>query len=178
MIEILASLLILASVWLAARQSIWNWPVGILGVCGFGWVFWQARLYAAAGLQVVFLVQSAWGWWTWSRPDRTVRRATEPLFWHLGYRGLIVGFGIWSALTWTASPSPAMDALTCTLSLIATYLLTYRYLETWAVWGVTNVLYAGLFLSQELYATAALSLTLIGLNRIAYLSWSRPQASS
>lgn len=173
MIEIVAALLTLLCVWLAGRQSIWNWPVGIVAVCCFGWVFWQARLYAAAGLQVVFLVQSAWGWWQWSQPEQRVRRASEPLLWHLGAIGLLGGMAIWSRLTWTASPSPVMDALTCALSLVATYLLAHRYLETWIVWGVTNVLYAGLFLSQGLYATAALSLVLIGLNRIAYLSWSR-----
>lgn len=171
MIEIIASLLTLLCVWLAGRQSLLNWPVGIVAVCCFGWVFWQAKLYAAAALQVVFLVQSAWGWWTWGRQQDVVKcvdRAELP-FW-VG-QTLLAAVPLWLILTAARAAAPLMDALTFCLSLLATYLLTYRYIETWAVWGVTNVLYAGLFLSQGLYAAAALSLTLVGINRIAYLSW-------
>jgi len=35
----------LACVWLCTRESIWNWPVGIVGILLFLVMFFEARLY-------------------------------------------------------------------------------------------------------------------------------------
>lgn len=174
MIEVLAAVLMVLSVWLAGKQETLNWPIGIVAVVLYGWVFWQAGLYGAAGLQALYLAQSIWGWIEWSAEDKPIRQLDRT-----GWLHVAVAFFV--GLLWTYcgllsfSVAPFLDAVTVVLSLIATWLLTYRYLDTWYVWAATNVLYAGLFLSQGLYVTASLSLALLVVNRIAFLSWTHPQ---
>src|SRR5262245_13253497 len=41
-------------VWLTVKQSIWNFPIGLLNVAAYFFVFARARLFADAGLQVVY----------------------------------------------------------------------------------------------------------------------------
>jgi len=55
-------------VWLTVRQSLWCWPVSLLNVSLYAIVFFRARLYADVGLQAVFFVLCALGWWRWLHP--------------------------------------------------------------------------------------------------------------
>src|SRR3954465_7102957 len=52
-------------VWLTVRESVWNFPIGMLNVATFAFVFVRARLYADAGLQVVYFVLGGIGWYLW-----------------------------------------------------------------------------------------------------------------
>ena len=61
-LEMLAVALGLANVGLLVRRSIWNYPFGMAMVALYLVIFYEARLYAEAGLQVFFFVVQAWGW--------------------------------------------------------------------------------------------------------------------
>ena len=52
-------------VWLLARENIWNWPIGIANNIFYIVVFLKSGLYGDSGLQVVYIVLAAYGWWTW-----------------------------------------------------------------------------------------------------------------
>ena len=79
-IEIVAALFGVAGVWLSVRQNVWNWPIGIVNVALYVAVFYQAKLYADMGLQVIYIGLALYGWYQWlyGGPGRTtlpVRRA-------------------------------------------------------------------------------------------------------
>jgi nicotinamide mononucleotide transporter len=65
--EILGFVMGAATVPLAVRESAWNWPVGIANNIFFLILFWKAKLYADAILQIVYIVISIFGWWNWVR---------------------------------------------------------------------------------------------------------------
>jgi nicotinamide mononucleotide transporter len=67
MLETIAVLCILANVYLTVRQNIWCWPVGVVGVSFYIYIFFQSKLYSDAGLQVFFLVMQFYGWYQWTR---------------------------------------------------------------------------------------------------------------
>src|SRR3990167_6423296 len=60
-------------VWLVVRQSIWNFPLGLLNVAAYAWIFYDYRLYADAGLQVIYFILNLAGWYLWlfGGKDRT-----------------------------------------------------------------------------------------------------------
>ena len=55
-LELVASLLGFACVWLAAQNKILNWPVAMLSTLLYAFCFAEAHLFSDALLQVVFLV--------------------------------------------------------------------------------------------------------------------------
>src|SRR5665213_1928498 len=65
--EIIGTVLGVIGVWLMIRQNIWGWPVGLVQVAVYGWVFFDAKLYSDAILQVAFFLIQAYGWWHWLR---------------------------------------------------------------------------------------------------------------
>ena len=63
--EIIGTVLGVIGVWLMIRQNIWGWPVGLVQVAVYAWVFFDARLYSDTILQVLFFAIQAYGWWHW-----------------------------------------------------------------------------------------------------------------
>src|SRR5215472_4218371 len=63
--EIVAAALGLVNVGLLVRRSIWNYAFGIASVALYGYVFYTARLYSDAILQIYFFTMQFYGWWNW-----------------------------------------------------------------------------------------------------------------
>ena len=51
--EILAVVFGIISVYLSTRENIWSWPTALINVGLYFVVFYEAKLYADMGLQVV-----------------------------------------------------------------------------------------------------------------------------
>ena len=64
-IEIAAVLLGLVNVTLVVRRSVWNYPFGIAMVVLYADIFFDAKLYSDALLQLFFLAVQFYGWWNW-----------------------------------------------------------------------------------------------------------------
>lgn len=52
-------------VWLTVKESAWNFPISLINVTTFSFVFFEARLFADATLQVVYFVLTLVGWYFW-----------------------------------------------------------------------------------------------------------------
>ena len=166
-------------VWLVTRQHVANFPVGIANNLVFVVLFWQSGLLANAALQVVYLVLAALGWFWWVRggPDAgrlAVRRAPRRAWPVALVAAVVLTVTIAAVLTRTAeSVQPWADAATTSLSLVAQVMLGRKWLGSWAVWIVTDVLLVALYVSVGLYLTAALYLLFIGLCVHGWRQWSR-----
>jgi nicotinamide mononucleotide transporter len=148
-------------VWLTVKQNIWNFPLGLVNVATFCVVFYRSRLFADAGLQVVYFVLGLVGWSLWLRggENRTplkVTRATAvelSLLIALAAGGTI---GLWQALEPLGGSASFWDALTTSLSLASQWLLNRKRLESWVGWILVDVIYVPLYVSKDLYLTAIL----------------------
>lgn len=166
-------------VWLATRQHVANFPVGIANNLVFVVLFWQSGILANAALQVVYLVLAALGWYWWVRGGAdagrlTVRRAPRAA-WPVALAcAVVLTVGIALLLTRTEeSVQPWADATTTSLSLVAQVMLGRKWLGSWAVWIVTDVLLVALYVSLGLYLTAGLYVLFIGLCVHGWRQWSR-----
>src|SRR3954471_15197442 len=80
--ELLGFVTGIACVALAVAQRIETFPVGIANNVFFIVLFVDARLFADAALQVVYIVLGAMGWWVWATRARgplEVSRASTAL---------------------------------------------------------------------------------------------------
>ena len=168
-------------VWLVARQSLWNFPIGILNNIFFGVLFFRSRLYGDMSLQGVYLVLGALGWafWVWGKrgeaalPVTRVRRLEIfgcALF-------LLISVPLMMRFLHLAGGAvPFWDALTTALSLCAQYLLSRKRLENWWVWMGADLIYVPLYIERELYLTAALYGLFLILCLIGLRDWRKSMA--
>src|SRR5689334_9683494 len=116
-LEIAAFVSGLASVWLARSLHVANWPAGIVSVLCFAWLFVEAKLYADAALQGIFVVLCAYGWWAWTHGGRAAGGGLRierpgPLSLALGFAAAACGMAACAfvLMTWSDSPAPWPDA--------------------------------------------------------------------
>ena len=178
-LELVAAVTGAVSVWLSVRQNIWSWPTAIVNVVLYAIVFYDARLYADTGLQVVYAVLSVYGWYEWlyGGEGRTVLRVTRTSPRIAAVLTLIAAAG--SALLGTLlhratdAALPFMDSFLSSTSLVAQWMMTKKLLENWLVWIAVDVLYVGMFLFKGLYLTAGLYAVFLALAVRGYLDWRR-----
>ena len=167
------------SVYLSTRQNIWSWPTAIVNVGLYAVVFWETGLYSDAGLQVVFLVLSIYGWYEWlhggaNRTELHVSRASARTW--LAVTPIAVVF--WYALARYVATRPGvslpyLDAGLTTVSLVAQWMMTRKILENWILWIVVDVVYVPMYVYKQLPVTAALYTVFLALAVLGYRDWLR-----
>jgi nicotinamide mononucleotide transporter len=169
----------IAGVWLTIRQRIWCWPVGLVNVTLFAFVFFHARLYGAAALQLVYAALSVYGWYQWLHPGpdrRDLVVSWTPRRWWigLGVTGSVFAAGLGVFLqNRTDAALPLLDAATASFSLVAQWMTTRKWIDNWLLWIVVDVVYVGMYLSQRLYPTAGLYAVFLVLATVGFREWRR-----
>jgi nicotinamide mononucleotide transporter len=184
LLELFAAIVGAISVWLSVRQNILSWPTAIVNVVLYAVVFYQAKLYADMGLQVVYAALSIYGWYEWlyggeGRTELHVTRTSPRLAALLAVIALS-GAALLGALLRHATDAalPYMDSFLSSTSLVAQWMMTRKKLENWLLWIAVDVLYVGMFLFKELYLTAGLYAVFLGLAVRGYLDWRRSMAAA
>jgi nicotinamide mononucleotide transporter len=182
-LEIIAVALGIANVGLLVRRSIWNYPFGMAMVTLYCVIFWQARLYGEAGLQVFFFVVQGWGWWLWARAGGLAQSvAVEWMGWPARLAALALvaasalGIG-WAMATFTDAALPYADATIAGASVVAQILLALRRVENWALWIAIDVLSVAVYIDRALYLTAGLYVVFLGLAVAGLVQWARAARS-
>lgn len=178
LIEWIAALYGVISVYLSARENIWNWPTAIVNVGLYSFIFWRTGLYFDMGLQVVYLVLSIYGWYEWlyggtNKSELTVTRAT-PAVWLVAVAVLAVFLVLAHFATRLPGVSlPYLDGSLTALSLVAQWMMTRKILENWILWILVDVAYVPMYVYKKLPVTAALYAVFLILAVLGLVHWSR-----
>lgn len=180
--EILAALFGIVSVYLSTRENIWSWPTAIVNVGLYTLVFFEQRLYADMGLQVIYLALSIYGWYQWlyggaNHSALRVTRVTPRLLGLL----VVIDLAAWLLLSWmlrsyTNASLPWLDSFLTTTSLVAQWMMTRKILENWTIWILVDVVYVPMFIYKELYPTAVLYGIFLVLAVLGHRDWKRSWA--
>ncbi len=156
------------------------WPLAIAASLLYGLLFADSKLYGEAGLQVVFVLVAAWGWWQWrygtqdgatplvvrhlARPDQLKLFALTLAAWPL--LGALLDHA-------TDSDVPYLDAFPTTFSLAGQWLLGRKYVENWPTWVLVNLASVGLFAVKGLWLTVVLYALFLVLAVLGWRAWAR-----
>jgi len=176
-IEVIAAVVGFVCVWLTVKQRVECWPVGLVQVVLYLYIFLGAQLYSDAILQAIYIPMQIYGWWAWThvRPDRTslkVTRLTAPEFaaWILVCAAGAAAVG-WVMANRTDASLPYPDATAAVMSLAAQWLMSRKRLESWLLWICVDVLSIGIFSYKEMYPTLVLYCVYLVLATMGYLEW-------
>ena len=193
------------AVWLTTRRNPLCWPLGLVSVVLYAVVFYGARLYSDAVLQLVYALLEGYGWWCWRRvrraraallseaePAYTVSAPPDarppvqipasrdillPLL--LGALGA-ASMGALTA-TYTDAAIPWLDATLSAFSLVAQYWMARLYRVNWLLWILLDAVYVGVYVVRGLPVTAVLYAGFLLLAALGWWQWAvpaRPEAGA
>lgn len=173
-LEIIAVLISVLGVTLTIKRHIACWVVNFIACLLYAYLFFEYQLYGETVLQTLFMGMAIYGFYQWKTAQQDTQaiviqtlsqnKMLQQLVLSMGL-GLIFGL---SLMQWTQASVPLLDAQLAALSLLATYWTSRKYLATWLLWIVVDLLYVGMFIYKALFLTAALY---VGFVVLAYLGW-------
>jgi nicotinamide mononucleotide transporter len=159
-LEIISNIFNLAAVWLARKNSVHNWWVGIIGSILYGIMFYEAKLYADVALQIFFVLTSIYGFYLWKNggtnntelPIAKYHFAKHAL---LSLAALAATAGYGALLHYFTDASyPFVDSTVLMFSILAQFLLMARVLSNWNFWILVNLISIALYWSKDLKLTS------------------------
>ena len=181
-LEIAAVIFTLVNVWLAVKQNMWTWPTGIASVILYGVVFYQSKLYANAGLQVIYLALSIHGWYEWlhggvNHGELHVRKTTMRQWIGCAISGVVLTAGLMWLLKAVQGSAPFSDASTTAFSIVGQWMLNEKLLENWLIWLAVDIVYVPMFFASQRTASALLYAFFCFLALKGFIDWRRSLAS-
>ncbi|PIQ63778.1 MAG: aminotransferase [Bacteroidetes bacterium CG12_big_fil_rev_8_21_14_0_65_60_17] len=173
----------IVAVYLATRQHVATWPIGLVSVALYVYIFLDAKLYSDMILHVFYVGVQLYGWWTWRggtarggagrRVLPVSNLARRPLLALI--TGTLLGSILWgwAMNTWTDAALPWADAFTTVASFVAQFLMAHKKIEHWIFWIVIDTVAVAVYILRDLHLTAGLYAVYLVLAVIGYRAWRR-----
>jgi nicotinamide mononucleotide transporter len=183
-LEVIAFALALGCVVFNVLEIHWAWPLAIAASVLYAWLFFTSRLYGDVAVQTFFVVSSLWGWYQWLFGRRADAQGADVALRiaRLGRRRVLaVGLlwlAAWPALgmllaRFTDTDVPFFNAFPTVGSFIGQVLLALKFVETWPVWLIVNVVSVVLYAGKSLWLTALLYVIFGALAVAGWRRWGR-----
>jgi nicotinamide mononucleotide transporter len=180
-VELAGFLTTWVGIWLTTRRTLLCWPIVLAADLFYLAVFYQARLYSDALLQVFFVAFTLYGWWHWWRGVRAEGEVrVVPLSVQGWIAGLFAGAVGAVALGWVmvriGAALPHLDAALTSYSLVASWWQARKHTANWWLWIAIDGVYVGEYAYKDLWLTALLSVGLVALAVLGLRDWRRAAA--
>ncbi|MBN2521247.1 MAG: nicotinamide mononucleotide transporter [Bacteroidales bacterium] len=179
-VEIIGALTGLVYLYFEIKQKILLWPLGIITSVFYIVIFYTSKFYADMSLQFYYVFISIYGWYNWIKGAENknsslpVINLSKKLGVILFFIHLVILFFIYYILKhYTDSPVPFWDALTTSLSVMATWMLSKKIIELWFIWIFVNFVSMILYIYKGLYPTTILFLFYGLLSYKGYFEWKK-----
>jgi nicotinamide mononucleotide transporter len=182
-LEIAGFVATLAGIWLTTRRLLICWPIVLISDLLYLFVFYRARLFSDALLQIFFVAFTLYGWWHWWRG---IREEGSVRVIPLTLRGWIAGIsgGAFGALLLgllmlrIGAALPRLDAALASFSLVASWWQARKHTANWWLWIAVNAVYVGEYVYKGLVLTAVLYALLAVLAVIGLIDWRRAEQTT
>lgn len=149
-VEIVAIVSGITSVWLSKKENIWVYPTGLVGTILYVYISFDGALYGEASVNIYYTIMSLYGWYNWLRKDKQ-----NELIVHVTYStkkewmmelGFFAGLYIFiffalSYIKSAFSPGaiPWADAFASASAFTGMWLMTKKKVNSWIWWIITNI---------------------------------------
>ena len=178
-LEVIAVILGLLSVYFAKRDQIAVYPTGMLSTIIFVYILFKANLLGDMLINAYFFLVSIYGWYFWSQKKEkktenpiSVMDPLEKKWWFILFiiilfliAGIYILFDKWNS--WSAP----IDCFTTGLFFIGMWFMARKRLEHWIFWIVGDIISIPLYLYKGLALTSIqyFIFTLIAI--FGYIQW-------
>ncbi len=183
-LEFIAVIAGIASVWFSKKENILVYPVGLINTIIYVYLSFKYHLLGEASVNFYYTVMSIYGWYLWSRKDRI-----NKLILNIEYsdsRGIGIQFLFFTACYFVIFISltylktifaegaiPWADAFASATAFTGMWLMARKKVESWYWWIATNIASIPLYFVKGLAVTSIYYLVLLVLAFFGLSEWKR-----
>lgn len=184
LLEIIAVIFGLLSVWYAKKANILVYPTGIVSVLIYVYICFGAQLYADMGINFFYFIMSVYGWYMWTRKDD--QKNERPVsFSNKKDHGLSLIMFIASIIliilllkifkgddtVYWASSVPYIDTFTTAIFIVAMWLMAMKKVENWVYWIIGDLISVPLYFYKGLVFTSLQYFIFLIIAVLGYIEW-------
>lgn len=181
-LELIGSIFNLAAVILATKANIWNWISSFIAQLCFFFLFWYNGLYGNAILQIYFTYICIISIIRWRKTDNMEDKGLIWMSTKLRIKTTILNIGFiilgWLLLSNIGvifpslkSLNPLMDVTIMVMSITGVNLISRKYIESWIVWMINDIICIGLFFATGVYIVGIEYIIITGITVYGLMNW-------
>ena len=181
-IEVIAVATGLLSVWYSKKINVLVFPIGIISVLLYVFIFIKNGLFANAVINFLYFAISVFGWWNWKRQksnDESLKSEDELKVTTLNKKESVIVSIIWLmsllaiSIFVPKSLSVRFDYFTSVLGLIAMWLTSIKKVENWIFYLAADIILIPLCIYNGLYLTSVQYVAYTILAIMGYINWNK-----
>ncbi|MEI6887891.1 MAG: nicotinamide riboside transporter PnuC [Bacteroidota bacterium] len=176
-VELVAVLSGLLSVWLIKKENVWAFPIGGVSVLFSASIYFKGDIYANAGINVFYFIMNIYGWYNWLRKtggDKHIMITSCSRKEMKLYTGLIIFlfFVLWYLLGKMPHNQYAFyDAFTSALYAIAMWLMARKKIQHWILWIIGDLVMIALCIFLKWYFLGFQYLVYTVIATLGWMEW-------
>lgn len=200
-LEIIAAVFGIASVWFAKQEKIWVYPTGIISTIIYIYLCYNAALYGDTIINIYYSIMSVYGWYMWTRirEDATLE-ISRTNFWdklktlliflftaaftyvvYVQYEMVDIYLGVQETIDLVTSNlssikqiktiTPYLDIFTTGIFFSGMWLMANKKIENWMFWIFGNIVSVPLYWVKGFGFTAIQFAIFLILAIFGYVAW-------
>lgn len=182
LLEYIAVIAGIASVWFSKKENILVYPVGLINTIIYIYLSFKYHLIGEATVNLYYTVMSIYGWWLWAKKDAQQHHLVHITFSDRRFLYLQLLFfatfflGFFLALTYLKDNFyegviPLADAFATASAFTGMWLMAKKKVESWLWWIATNIASIPLYFIKGLVFTSVYYIVLLGLAVAGLVEW-------
>lgn len=180
--EFLAVISGITGVWLAKKENVWLYPVGIVSVLLWIYLCWIGKLYGQSLINVFFFAMNIYGWFNWLRKDKNnqpnVIISQNSI--RDNYLVITVLFGLSILIYFALVPFQEddtsllyvlLESIITSLNFVAMWLMAWKRLENWILWIIGDIMCIPLFIYKDYPIGVIQFIVFIVIAYLGYKEW-------
>ncbi len=191
LLEVIAVIFGLMSVWYAKKANILVYPTGIVSVLIYVYILIEPQLYADVGINFFYFLMSVYGWYMWTRkgPGKKI----IPIRWNTKLQQLlgivavfVFFFVIWGLIYFFKQDDVDymaeyvyfenlkllyVDSLTTSIFLVGMLFMALKRIENWIYWIIGDIISVPLYFNKGYVFTSFQYFVFLGIAIAGLLAW-------
>ena len=180
-LEIIAFVFGILSVWFAKKEQILVYPTGLVATIITVYLLYKAEYFGDMMINFYYSVMSFYGWWNWSRkkgdtyvvPISRTNTREKMIGFLLFLLTMIVTYGVYKVYDYQIEIANYIDIFTSGIFFTAMWYMANKKLENWTLWIIADIITIPLYAYRGL---GILSLQYVIFTILAvqgYLQWKK-----
>ena len=179
-LEFLAFVFGIISVFCAKKESIWVYPTGLISTIITVYLLYQAKYFGDMTMNFYYSIMSIYGWFLWTRKKNEInleitRTTTKEKIIGFGLFivTMIITFLVYKFFHYNLEIPNYIDIFTSGIFFTAMWYMALKKIENWTLWIFGDIIAVPLFAYRGLGMLSLQYLIFTILAVLAYLEWKK-----